>query len=165
LNRAGFSISNAAVSDGLRLTQISCRLQRVDLGPGEPFVILDVAHNPDAAAEIAAEIPRAFDYRRLGLIVGMTRGHSLEGFLSHLAPIADQVFATRAQWEKSVPAEETAAAASLVSHKVRCCESVAEAVRAAFEWAQPGDALLAAGSFFIVDEVIRALGPERVPIA
>jgi dihydrofolate synthase/folylpolyglutamate synthase len=164
LNESGFSISEADISNGLAALRLSGRLQRVDLGPGRPTLILDVAHNPDAAAHIAADLPRLFQYERLGVIVGMTRGHSLAGFMPRVAPVSDRIFATRAQWEKAYPAEDVAAEASKVSSAVALHPHVAGAVEAAFDWAGPGDAILATGSFFIVDEVIRAVGPEKVPI-
>lgn len=164
LDESGLSISETDIARGLAAMRLSGRLQSVDLGAGDPLLILDVAHNQDAATHLAAEVPRVFQYERLGLVVGMTRSHSVDGFLAHVAPFADRVFATRAHWEKAYPAEEIAAEASKLSTHVSTHSDVKSAVEAAFEWAGSDDAILATGSFFIVDEVIRAVGPDRVPI-
>lgn len=53
---AGLDVDAAAV--GLAGAHVPGRMQRVDLGPGRPHVVVDFAHTPQAVASALAALPR-----------------------------------------------------------------------------------------------------------
>lgn len=86
LRERGYRISDTAMEQGVSAARIPGRLQIV----GEsPRVVLDGAHNPDAAAVLARALPRLFKYRRLILVFGMLTPHEPLDTLCHLLPLAD----------------------------------------------------------------------------
>ncbi|MDE3011200.1 MAG: hypothetical protein KGI67_09965, partial [Pseudomonadota bacterium] len=62
---------------------------RLQVLPGRPAVILDVAHNPHAAAALARSLERMGGYRRTLLVLGMLQDKDLPGVASLFRGIAD----------------------------------------------------------------------------
>ncbi|GIV04577.1 MAG: folylpolyglutamate synthase [Fimbriimonadales bacterium] len=91
LRERGYSISDEAIERGVREARLPGRLQVV---AESPRVVLDGAHNPDAAAALAKALPRLFKYRRLILVFGMLAPHEPQDTLKHLLPLADGVIFT-----------------------------------------------------------------------
>ncbi len=128
---------------------------RMEVLRRRPTVVIDAAHNPDGARNLADSIRRHFDYQRLILVVGMLSTHSADEVLETLAPMADEVIATRSRWEKARPAGEIAEAALHFTANVRVIEPVASAVREALDIAGEKDLVLVTGSFYTIGEVDR----------
>ena len=68
---------------GLRDAYVPGRLEVVHT---DPTVVLDGAHNPEAASTLISTIEAEFDYDRLILVMGMVQGHSVEGVVGILVP-------------------------------------------------------------------------------
>jgi dihydrofolate synthase/folylpolyglutamate synthase len=128
---------------------------RLDVLRRKPTVVIDAAHNPDAAKKLAESIPKLFSYRKLILVIGMLSTHSPEDVIDALAPLADEIIATKSQWEKARPASEIANAAFKFTKNVRVVEPVPAAVQTALEHADEDDIILITGSFFTIGEVDR----------
>ena len=156
LARSAFRIPHSAFEAGLASAYLPGRLEVLRQGP---TVVIDAAHNPDAADKLRESLPKLFRYRRLILVIGMLSTHSAEGVVERLAPLADEIIATAPQWAKARPASEIAEAARLVHPNVRIVEPVPAAVRAALDSASEDDLILVTGSFYTIGEVDRrALG-------
>lgn len=117
--------------------------------------VLDVAHNPDAAACLArglAGLPA-----RPGIwVLGMLEDKDIDGFVSVL-PVrkTDRVLVARAEGPRGCPAERLAEAVESGAHAdVERCGSVVEACRAAAALAGPGGRVVVTGSF-------NTVGPAR----
>lgn len=65
---------------------------RFEVARDEPLVLLDGAHNPAAAAALAAELQRLSD--AWVLVVGAGAGHDAAGILRALAPVAQRILLT-----------------------------------------------------------------------
>lgn len=91
LRERGYRITDAAIEQGIRAARLPGRLQVVS---ESPRIVLDGAHNPDAAAVLANALPRLFKYRQLILVLGMLAPHEPLATLQHLLPITDIVVFT-----------------------------------------------------------------------
>jgi len=149
---SAFRIPHSAFEEGLASAYLPGRLEVLRQGP---TVVIDAAHNPDAADKLRESLPRLFRYQRLILVIGMLSTHSAEGVVGKLAPLADEIIATAPQWAKARPASEIAEAARLVHPNVRIVEPVTAAVRAALDSASEDDLILVTGSFYTIGEVDR----------
>lgn len=140
----------AAIREAARLPG---RFERIESAGVE--WVLDVAHNPDAAACLARSLA-ALPPRPAVWVLGMYADKDAEGFLDSL-PIRqqDRVIATRADGPKARPAEELAAAAALRKHpNLELGATVIEACEHAARLAKNGDRVVITGSFSTV-------GPAR----
>ena len=128
---------------------------RLEVLRENPRLIIDGAHNPDAAANLASAVQSAFAFEKLILVIGMLNTHSVEGVLGHLAPIASKVIATQSKWHLARPAHEVAEAARTWCEDVEVIERVPDAVERAVSAAGKNDLVLATGSFYTIGEVPR----------
>jgi dihydrofolate synthase/folylpolyglutamate synthase len=120
--------------------------------PGRPQVILDVAHNPEAAAVLASNLGDSGYAPETIAVVGMLKDKDIAGVLRavaprvtrwHLASLPGPRGATAAQLRKVLQAEKIAGAAT--EH-----QSVAEALAAARSEAAENDKIVVFGSFLTV---------------
>jgi dihydrofolate synthase / folylpolyglutamate synthase len=146
--------------EGLCHVQWPGRFQRV-----RDSLVLDGAHNPAAAATLAATWREAFGERKATVILGVMRDKDARGICEALEPIVERVFAVKVGNPRSCGAAELAAVASLAMPKV-----IAEpknSLREALATAQARRGLvLVTGSLFLVGETLTVLGlaegePER----
>ncbi|MDO8586185.1 MAG: folylpolyglutamate synthase/dihydrofolate synthase family protein [Armatimonadota bacterium] len=149
---AGFPVGEEAIRRGLAQAYIPGRLEVLRRNP---TLVIDGAHNPDAAARLAEAIKSEFQYRRLILVVGMLSTHSAEGFLSHVAPLADRIITTAPDWPLARPAEELASEAERFCQTVSAVTPIKSAVSAALAEAGEEDLVLVTGSFYTIGEVER----------
>ena len=92
LRHQGWCISTAAIRDGLGNTKMP---GRVEVIPGEPLVVLDVAHNPASARALIdalAELPAA---SRRTLILSISRDKDVRAIAAELSPHFDRIIATQ----------------------------------------------------------------------
>ncbi|MDW8106709.1 MAG: cyanophycin synthetase, partial [Armatimonadota bacterium] len=157
LRERGYTISEAAIERGVSEARIPGRLQIVS---ESPKVVLDGAHNPDAAAVLAHALPRLFKYRRLIMVFGMLTPHEPADTLRHLLPIADVVVFTPVSNSRTHSAETLmqSAQAWLAAKPHRAPRTLLAATdpQHAFELALAladiDDLVLITGSFYLVGE-------------
>jgi dihydrofolate synthase/folylpolyglutamate synthase len=153
----GLPISEEAVRGGLRIVRWGGRLETVE---SSPRIILDGAHNPDAAAVVAdyvADLRRSRPGTRLFLVWGMMRDKDREGFLDRLLPHADEVIVTQARGPRAAPAGELAASVRARGRAVHVSPDPADAMALARRLAAPDDLILITGSLLLVGEAKAAL--------
>jgi dihydrofolate synthase/folylpolyglutamate synthase len=128
---------------------------RFQVLPGRPQVILDVAHNVEAARTLADNLAASgFAPETIG-VCGMLRDKDIAGVLRAMAPrITRWHFA-------SLPGQRGATAEILESNfgdgNIRKFDSVSEAFAAALESAGENDKIVVFGSFLTVGEVTQWL--------
>jgi len=159
LREQGIAIPEPAIRRGLRQAHLPGRLEILR---GNPLVVIDGAHNPAAAAQLADTLTEEFKYRKLLLVIGMLRTHSAEGVVSHLAPLADVVIATAPKWTLAAQAEDIAAVARRYCPNVVAIEPVDQAVRQALSTAERHDLVCITGSFYTIGEVDKQFVKEIV---
>ncbi|MZH97868.1 bifunctional tetrahydrofolate synthase/dihydrofolate synthase [Dickeya dianthicola] len=139
-----------AIRQGLRQAQLPGRFQIVS---EKPLLILDVAHNPHAAAYLAArlaDLPRA---GRIRAVIGMLADKDIPGTLAHLKPQVDVWYCAPLEGPRG-------ADAGLLAAHLESCTSfpdVATAWRQAMQDAGEDDVVIVCGSFHTVAHVMDAL--------
>jgi dihydrofolate synthase / folylpolyglutamate synthase len=124
---------------------------RLEIVGRRPLILLDGAHNPDAAQALAAALQDAFTWRRLHLVVAMFADKDVETVVGILGPLADRAFACVNSSSRAVPVDRLVTALSAAGvPDVHSYPSVPEAVRAAREAADEDDLILVTGSFYTV---------------
>jgi len=142
-------IPESAIRAGLEYTTLPGRMQIVRRSP---TLLLDGAHNVDAARCLAQAITDTFHYRRLILVLGMTKGHDPQGVVDTLAPLASHIIFTQPK-ERARPAVDLPEASTVALPPYEIIPSVPEAVEYAMNMAQAEDLVCVTGSFYVVGEV------------
>ncbi len=96
-----------AVRQGLATIELPGRFQIV---PGEPTLVLDVAHNPHAVAALALNLDQMGFYPRTHAVFGAMRDKDLAGVIARVAPLIDAWYCT------DLPLPRAASAAHLARH-------------------------------------------------
>ena len=139
---------------GLAEVELAGRFQVL---PGRPQVILDVAHNVQAATILARNLGASAFAPRTIAVCGMLRDKDIAGVLRELAPRITQ-------WHlASLPGPRGASADELASHvkNGRLHASPAAAFAAARVEASENDKIVVFGSFLTVGEVISWLNHNK----
>lgn len=158
--RARLPITAQAVRLGLARVELPGRFQIV---PGQPTLVLDVAHNPHAVAALTANLDAMGYFPTTHAVFGAMADKDLAPMLAKVGPIIDRWYFT----DLPTPRAESAAA---LQQKWNALQMVAggrrpvstslhtspeEALRAAVEAADPADRIVVFGSFYTVGGVLK----------
>ncbi len=136
---------------------------RFQVLPGRPQVILDVAHNPQAAKTLASNLADSGFAPETFAVCGMLRDKDIPGVLRELAPrITRWHFATLASPRGALAAELAEHLAS-VAPRAACAthETPGRAFEAAAAAAAQNDKIVVFGSFLTVSDVMAWLKQRR----
>jgi len=147
----GFNISRSSITNGLARVIWPGRLQIISR---HPFIVVDGAHNPDAARRLRESLEQYFDFAQVILIIGVSDDKDVAGVVSELAPIADKVIVTRSHHPR--PMAPTAIVAEFAKYGVEAqvADNVPSALTEALGPATEEDLICVAGSLFVVAEAI-----------
>ncbi|VTM21684.1 Bifunctional protein folC [Raoultella terrigena] len=124
LRASGLTVSEQAIRDGIRQAMLPGRFQII----GEaPRVILDVAHNPHAAAYLAGRLKSLPKTGRVLAVIGMLHDKDIAGTLANLMAEVDCWYCAPLEGPRGATAEQ------LLEHlrTGRACADVAQAWHAA----------------------------------
>ncbi|MFC5868148.1 bifunctional tetrahydrofolate synthase/dihydrofolate synthase [Aquincola agrisoli] len=149
-------ISAQAVRQGLALVDLPGRFQIV---PGQPTLVLDVAHNPQSVAALALNLDQMGFFPRTHAVFGAMRDKDLPALLAKLAPLVDHWYLCDLETPRAATAAELAAAVQALHcanpPAVETHASPAAALRAAVAAADPADRIVVFGSFYTVGGVLK----------
>jgi dihydrofolate synthase/folylpolyglutamate synthase len=154
LGREGFHISRRAIVEGLCGAKWPGRLEPL---LQHPLVLLDGAHNPAAAREIAEFAAEHLSGRRIRLVYASMRDKAIGEISETLFPLAAEIYLTRPNHERAATPEEILAAMSFRPDCVFIEPEPSSALEAACAASSPEDAILVFGSLFLVGAVKKAL--------
>lgn len=152
-------VTAQAVRNGLAMVELPGRFQIV---PGEPALVLDVAHNPHAVAALAANLDAMGYYPLTHGVCGAMADKDLPAMLQKLDPLVDRWYFTNLPTPRAATAMaledvwrsvSVPRAASLQVHCNRYA-SPREAFEAAVAAADPTDRIVVFGSFYTVGGVL-----------
>jgi dihydrofolate synthase / folylpolyglutamate synthase len=143
-----------AVRQGLATVELPGRFQIV---PGEPTLVLDVAHNPHAVAALAANLDQMGFYPRTHAVFGAMADKDLAGAVARIAHLIDAWYCTDLPLARAASAAQLAARVRQIAARVAVSEHAdpSSALAAALERADPADRILVFGSFLTVGGVLR----------
>jgi len=155
LLRQRLDISADSVSRGIQNLSIPGRFQII---PGDITLILDVAHNPAAAAELAANIGKMQgDGRNLALFSALD-DKDIAQIVAPLSGLIDRWYIGRLETVRAADLDRlrgSIVSAGVVSSRVESHESMSQAMVKAMADAETHDKLIIFGSFFTVAEMMR----------
>ncbi|WP_159236766.1 bifunctional tetrahydrofolate synthase/dihydrofolate synthase [Raoultella terrigena] len=155
LRASGLTVSEQAIRDGIRQAMLPGRFQII----GEtPRVILDVAHNPHAAAYLAGRLKSLPKTGRVLAVIGMLHDKDIAGTLANLMAEVDCWYCAPLEGPRGATAEQ------LLEHlrTGRACADVAQAWHTAMADAGPEDTVLVCGSFHTVAHVMEEIDAGRI---
>jgi dihydrofolate synthase / folylpolyglutamate synthase len=155
--RERLPVSAQAIRQGLATVELPGRFQIV---PGQPTLVLDVAHNPHSVAALVANLDNMGFFPRTHAVFGAMHDKDLDGLIGRIAPLVDAWYCT------DLPGPRAAKAAALAQvvqgnsatrrdAAVSTHADPAAALAAALEHADPTDRILVFGSFLTVGGVLR----------
>jgi dihydrofolate synthase / folylpolyglutamate synthase len=151
-------ITAQAVRNGFASVELTGRFQIV---PGQPTLVLDVAHNPHAVGALAENLDQMGFFPRTHVVFGAMADKDLEAIIRRMAPLVDAWHFT------DLPIARAASAAELQQLHDRLAlkgpgpvatfrhASPDDALRAIIEAADPADRIVVFGSFFTVGGVLK----------
>jgi dihydrofolate synthase / folylpolyglutamate synthase len=151
LRSRGFDVSDAAVSSGLETLRIPGRMETL---PGNPTVVLDGAHNPDAMRALKASMCRLFPTQRIVILFAAMTDKDVGSMAENLHGLADAVYLTRApETERAARPDALAQSFSHGFASVHTVDDVTSAWERAYQDAGNGGILLVTGSMYLVGYV------------
>jgi dihydrofolate synthase / folylpolyglutamate synthase len=158
LERKGFPVSERPLRAGLKNVSWPGRMQAVS---HEPTILLDGAHNPEAARALAAAIRRDFQYDRLILVIGVMDDKDISDILRWIAPLADYIIYTRPDYHRAATPERLMAEGTKFKRPGEIRQDLFSALDRARELADPTDMVVVCGSLFTVGAALPYFDPER----
>ncbi|WP_164962870.1 bifunctional tetrahydrofolate synthase/dihydrofolate synthase [Rubrivivax sp. JA1026] len=149
--RERLPITAQAVRTGLALVDLPGRFQVV---PGQPALVLDVAHNPQSVAALALNLDAMGFYPRTRAVFGAMRDKDIAGALAKIRPLIDEWHVCALPTARAATADELAAVLGDTT-PVHRHATPSEALRAALAASDPADRIVVFGSFYTVGGVLR----------
>ena len=153
-------VTAQAVRTGLAMVELPGRFQIV---PGQPTLVLDVAHNPHSVAALTANLDAMGYFPTTHAVFGAMADKDLAPMLAKVGPLIDRWYFT----DLPTPREETAAslqakwnAVQMVAGGQRQVSTSLHAnpeaaLQAAVAAAEPADRIVVFGSFYTVGGVLQ----------
>ncbi len=154
--RSRIPVTAQAVRNGLAMVELPGRFQVV---PGQPALVLDVAHNPHSVAALTANLDAQGFYPTTHAVFGAMADKDLEAMFRKIGLLVDRWYFTdlpiaraetaqglAARWQAQQPASRV---------PVSIHASPMEAFAAAVAAANPTDRIVVFGSFHTVGGVLR----------
>ena len=145
-----------AVREGLAHVELPGRFQIV---PGQPTLVLDVAHNAQSVAALAANLDQMGFYPRTHAVFGVMADKDIAAVLRHMWPLVDAWYLTELPIARAAKSDalmvqlRDAAGARAIDASAHA--SPAEALRHAIGRADPADRIVVFGSFYTVGGVLK----------
>ncbi|RYF01176.1 MAG: bifunctional tetrahydrofolate synthase/dihydrofolate synthase [Comamonadaceae bacterium] len=158
-------ITAQAVRNGLAMVELPGRFQIV---PGQPTLVLDVAHNPHSVAALTANLDAMGFFPTTHAVFGAMADKDLAPMLAKIGPLIDRWYFT----DLPTPRAESAAG---LQQKWNALQIVAggrrqvstslhadpqQALQAAVDAAEPADRIVVFGSFYTVGGVLQKGTPR-----
>jgi dihydrofolate synthase / folylpolyglutamate synthase len=150
LKNKGLPVPGDAIREGIAGARWEGRLEIVGRNP---LVVLDGAQNRASAKALADAVRKRFEYKRMVLVLGVSKDKDMKGIADELTPLADSVILTKSRLPER--AAEPSAIKDFITRnnkKADLTSNVAEAVEKAKLSAGEKDLILITGSLFVVGE-------------
>lgn len=149
--RAVLPVPAQALRTGFATVELPGRFQIV---PGQPALVLDVAHNPQSVATLAVNLDAMGFYPRTHAVLGMMRDKDISGALARMKPLVDVWHVCTLPSPRAATPDELAALVADTGRPVQRHAGPAEALAAAAAGADPADRIVVFGSFYTVGGVL-----------
>jgi dihydrofolate synthase/folylpolyglutamate synthase len=159
--RARLPVTAQAVRLGLALVELPGRFQVV---PGQPALVLDVAHNPHSVAALALNLDAMGFFPTTHAVFGAMADKDLAAMLTRMDPVIDRWYFTDLPLPRAASGAALQAAWQGVSRRrdaaAQAFATPQQALRAAAASATPADRIVVFGSFHTVGGVLQQGTPR-----
>lgn len=154
--RERIPVTAQAVRNGLAMVELPGRFQIV---PGQPSLVLDVAHNPHAVAALSENLDAMGFYPTTHAVFGAMADKDVAPMLARIAPLVDRWYFCDLPTPRAASAEQLKAAWQTGNTRKDVSASTHSdpqaALQAAVSAADPADRIVVFGSFFTVGGVLK----------
>ena len=158
MNELGYPIDENAIKKGLYDTKWSGRFERI---ASKPYVIIDGAHNEDAALRLRKSIQLYFTNRRIIYMIGVLADKDYKSILKLTAPLAEVIITLTPNNSRALPSAELAKVAKLYCNRVLDAGNLQKAVKLVYEEAKEEDVIIAFGSLSYLGELVNTFGIRK----
>ncbi len=130
---------------------------RIEVMQAQPWIVLDGAHNPQAAHALRATLEELWPGRRLHLLIGMSHDKPIQAVGGVLAPLAASITCTKSRHQRSCDAQRLAQEFAPTHPAVSVIPDVIDAVMYLANTIPPDEVIVVTGSLFLVGETRVAL--------
>ena len=148
LRDKGVRITDEVIQSGLKGTEWKGRFSVVNQ---QPLVIVDGAHNEDAAKSLAKTLALYFGEKKVTFVVGIFADKEYEKILRITCPYAEKVYCIETENKRALPSDKLAEVARKYADDVVDAKSVEQALSMATLQQQEG--IVAFGSLSFLNEV------------
>ncbi len=154
--RERIPVTAQAVRNGLAMVELPGRFQMV---PGQPNLVLDVAHNPHAVAALSENLDAMGFYPTTHAVFGAMADKDVAPMLARIAPLVDRWYFCDLPTPRAASAEQLKVAWQTGNTRKDVSASTHHdpqtALQAAVSAAEPADRIVVFGSFFTVGGVLK----------
>ena len=173
-----FALARAAAEAYLRGGSSATRVARVHERPcaprplrwrgglqlveGDPPIVLDGAHNPDAVAALVESLPAVLGERPVALVLGVLEDKDAARMLALLLGVCERAWFTAPPSDRALSPAALQSLARQLGFEAAVCEPSAwRALKQARRWAQArGGVVLVTGSVYLVGDLLGRLGEQ-----
>lgn len=151
--RGDVSLHRDDIYKGFKAAKQIGRLEVMSAQEKVPVVIIDGAHNPDGAASLRKAMKEYMPDKKILMVTGMLADKDTESILREFTAITDRFIATEPENPRKLDAESLK---DKIEAMGASCESIPdcrEAVKAAAERGKDFDAVLYAGSLYMIGAI------------
>lgn len=154
--RARIPVTAQAVRNGLAMVELPGRFQIV---PGEPVLVLDVAHNPHSVAALSENLDAMGFYPTTHAVFGAMADKDLTPMLGRIQSLVDHWYFTDLPVQRAATAVDLQQVLRALNTRKNVSSSVhanpRDALQAAIAAAEPADRIVVFGSFHTVGGVLQ----------
>jgi len=159
--RERLPVTAQAVRVGLSMVELPGRFQIV---PGQPALVLDVAHNPHSVAALAENLDAMGFYPCTHAVFGAMADKDLAPMLARVSPMIDKWYFTDLPTARAATGEalrtKWRALETRPDVTANAYKNPEEALQAAVKAADPADRIVVFGSFFTVGGILKGGVPR-----
>jgi len=153
--RARLPVTAQAVRNGLATVELPGRFQII---PGQPALVLDVAHNPHSVAALTENLDAMGFYPTTHAVFGVMADKDVGPMFERIGPLIDRWYFTDLPTARAARADDLLARWRAQNRRADALAegfgSPMEALQAAIDRADPADRIVVFGSFFTVGGVL-----------
>ncbi len=156
LRGRGFALDDQTLRAGMARTRWPARFEVLQR---HPPVVIDGAHNPDAARQVRLTVDEYFPQWPVVLVFGASEDKDIKGMFAALLPRAREVILTQSVHPRAVDPDALLPLARRYGKPAQVVAAVPEALEVALRRAAGEAVVLVTGSLFVA-AAARALWPE-----
>ncbi len=148
------NINDEAILNGLSNTKWPGRFEVLK---ENPLIIIDGAHNTHGAAALKKSIESLLEDYKITFVIGMLKDKEVHGVLKDIIPLMNKIIATTPNNPRAMKAKDLAYKLEGFEKEVYANENIKDALNMAVEMTKPNEAIVVAGSLYMIGEVRKAL--------